>query len=123
MSVLTTLPLMEFAVIYILCKQYVTCLQEILIVVTILLCYSFFLASQKLLEKKRLALISSGAVNIRALIIKLTIYLLGSLGLSLVFLGMVTWLLWSLDISFLILLNHRVLFLYILRVLNAFFLV
>jgi len=123
MSILTTLPWMEFAVIYILCKQYVTCLQEILIVVTILLCHSFFLASQKLLENKRLALISSGAVNIRALIIKLTIYLLGSVGLSLVFLGMVTWLLWSLDISFLILLNHRVLFLYTLRVLKAFFLV
>jgi hypothetical protein len=119
MSILTTLPCMEFGVICILYRHYITCLPDFLILTAILLSYSSLLASHKLLENKRVALISSGAVNIRASIIKLTIYLIGSISLSLILLGIVTWVLWSLDFAFLILLNHRVLLLEIIRVLNA----
>lgn len=107
--------------IYVLHRQYVTCLQDILIITAILLCYSVSLASHKLFEEKRLALISSGAVNIRASIIKLTIYLLGSITLSLLVLIVVTWLLWSLDFSFLVLLNYKVIYTTTLRELNALF--
>lgn len=99
---------MEYIKIYFISKSYLTCVQDLVIITAVLLIYSVFLASHKLFEARRLALISSGALNIRGSVVKLAVYLLGSVGLSLALLVGVTWLLWSLEVSFLVLLNYTV---------------